>query len=327
MAGDARVNDRSEEMNRIIVPLDGSGTSESAVRYGALLARTLDRPLLLVHIIDTNHLIDSRALAMLPDRTQMARYLGDVAVREGIEATVEIEVIDGSPAEELLRLAGDEPDGMIVMTTHGRGGLGRIMLGSVADRLVRDGTAPVVLIRAAAGATPPSRLTNLIVTLDGSELAERALPMAIRLARHSGATLRLLRIVEPLWTTPAAGYPPELTWLGSDDIERITEEIETDAVIYLDRAAASLREDGIDARPVVAFGKPADEIARVQAETEPDLILMASHGRSGLRRWLLGSVTTSVIHHASAPLLVVPSGATVLHTLAAKRAVDAAVAV
>ena len=75
------------------------------MQHGARLARTLSAPILLVHIIDTNHIIDSRALAMLPSREEMERYLGDVAVREGIEAEVDLEVRHGSPTDELLRLA------------------------------------------------------------------------------------------------------------------------------------------------------------------------------------------------------------------------------
>ena len=112
-----------------------------------------------------------------------------------------------------------------------------MVLGSVADRLVRNGTVPVVLIRSTETTTLPERLTNLLVTLDGSELSERALPMATRLARRSGATLHLLRVVEPFWMAPAASYPPEVAWLDTDENEEITVETETEAREHLNHVA------------------------------------------------------------------------------------------
>lgn len=312
-------------MNRVIVPLDGSNASEMAVPHGARLARTLGAPILLVHIIDTTHVYDTRALSMLPDRDEMRRYLGDVAVREGIEMEVELDVRFGSPTYELQQVAEDHPEGIIVMSTHGRGGLGRLVLGSVADHLVRHGTVPVVLLRAGTTVAPADRFTNLLVALDGSGLAERTLPVASILARRSGATLHLLRVVEPLATAPAAEYPPDVMWLDPDQTTRIMDDLESEARDYIRRIAASLHEIGIDAWASVTVGRPAYEIIRMQADTEADLILMASHGYGGIRRWLMGSVTTSVVRQTTTPLLVIPAGAAVPESAGRRQETFAAV--
>jgi nucleotide-binding universal stress UspA family protein len=298
-------------MNRVIVPLDGSEASEMAIPHGARLARTLGAPILLVHIIDTTRVYDTRALSLLPDREEMRRYLGDVAVREGIEMEVELDVRFGSPTYELQQVAEDHPGGMIVMTTHGRGGLGRLVLGSVADHLVRHGTLPVLLVRAGTTVVPDDGFTNLLVALDGSELAERTLPVAATLAHRAGAALHLLRVVEPLDAAPAAEYPPDVIWLDPDQATRIMGDLEVDAHDYVHRIAASLREIGIDAWASVRIGRPAYEIIRIQDDIAADLIVMASHGYGGVRRWLMGSVTTSVVRQTTTPLLVIPAGADV----------------
>ncbi len=241
----------------------------------------------------------------------MERYLGDVAVREGIESEVDIDVRYGSPGYELLHLEDEYPGGIIVMSTRGRSGLGRMVLGSVADHLVRHSTMPVVLIRAGTALTATEPLLNLLVTLDGSDLAEQSLPIAAVLARKSGATLHLLRVVEPLDTAPAANDPPDAIWLDPGQSARITSEMEIEARDYLRRIAMSLQDVGIDPRTSVRIGRPTEEIPHAQADTRADLVLMASHGFGGVRRWLMGSVTTSVIDHLTVPLLVVPAGVAV----------------
>jgi len=293
-------------MNRVIVPLDGSETSEAAVPHGARLARTLGIPLLLAHVIDMGHVYDSHALALLPDRAEMERYLGDVAVREGIEAQTEFDVRYGTPGFELSQIVREYDNSLVVMSTEGRGGLKRAVLGSVTDQMIRNGVAPVMAIR--AGAVPPPRpeYANLLVTLDGSDLAASAIPVAATLARKSGATIHLVRVVEPLDVAPASEYPPDATWPDPDEAVRIMAEREADARIELGDVAASLRTLGFDVRTQVRVGRAATEILQAANDVNADLLLMASHGRGGIRRILMGSVTTAVVHNATVPLLVIP---------------------
>jgi nucleotide-binding universal stress UspA family protein len=297
-------------INHVIVPLDGSDTSEAALPHAIRLARTLGTPIMLVHVIDTSRIYDTHAIALLPDRFEMERYLGDIAVREGIEAIVEIEVRYGTPAYKLLQLAEVYPLGVFVMSTHGRGGLSRIVMGSVADQIVRNGTTPVMVIRADSAQQPRDHYANLLVTLDGSDLASSALPPAIDLARRSGATLHLLRVVEPLNIAPESEYSPDATWLAPDEADQVTTDRESSARDELDRLAASVRDRGLNVRTLVRAGQPTAEILRETLASEADVILMASHGRGGLRRLRMGSVTTSVIQRATVPLLVVPAGTT-----------------
>jgi nucleotide-binding universal stress UspA family protein len=105
----------------------------------------------------------------------------------------------------------------------------------------------------------------------------------------------------------AAEYPPDATWRHPDEADQITNDRVSVAQDELDRMAASLRDRGLDVRTLVRVGQAASEILRATLETEADLVVMASHGRGGLRRLLMGSVTTSVIQSAMVPLLVAPA--------------------
>jgi nucleotide-binding universal stress UspA family protein len=292
-------------MRKIIVALDGSELSERSLGLGQELARSFTGELVLVHVLEEPVLLDLVPSLVVPDRAAAEQYLCDLAARVDGSVAVRAAVLRGNATAELLRLAEEEPEAILAMSTHGRGGLGRLMYGSVADKVLRAAPVPVALVRG----TAPSGMTglhNLLVPLDGSRLSEEVLPLAVDLTRQTGATLSLARVVEPFWHAPYVAYTPEAMYLDAEQLAEIETELLEDARGYLDQIAGELREQGVRVLWEVRLGRPADEIIRMAETTDADLLLLSTHGRGGIRRWALGSVTEEVLHRGITPLLVIP---------------------
>jgi nucleotide-binding universal stress UspA family protein len=234
-------------------------------------------------------------------------YLEDVrATVAGSGLTVDIAVTDGDPTTALLAVADERGSGAIVMATHGRGGLTRTLLGSVAVRIVQNATIPVLLVRV-VGIQPwtdPS-FDRLLVPLDGSALAERALDVVTDLA-HPGSTLVLVRVEAPAGASE--DYDPLTSSLDacSDDIRRAATE-------YLGRVEEPLLTKPLMVRTDVRLGAPAEQILAAAQAHDADVVVMATHGRTGPARWWLGSVADEVVRHADRPVLLVSAGAHVAH--------------
>jgi nucleotide-binding universal stress UspA family protein len=292
-------------MDTILLPLDGSHLSERALNLGQRLARAYGATLRLVHVLEEPLIFDLLPSLVLPDRQAAERYLAAVAEGVADDIDAHTSVLRGNATEELLALAQDKPETMIVMSTHGRGGLGRIVFGSVADKIVRGATVPVALVRAEPGPDHPT-VHNILVPLDGSLLAEGALPVALGLARRAGATLSLVRVVEPFWQAPYVAFAPEVGYLPTDQVAEIEEHIQTEARTYLDRVAGELRNQGARVVWEVRIGRAADEITRLASTTNADLLVISTHGRGGVRRWALGSVTNEVLSRGVTPILTIP---------------------
>ena len=183
---------------------------------------------------------------------------------------------------------------LIVMATHGRGPLSRFLAGSVADELIRRAGVPVLLVRPSEKAPeiiPERVLDNILIPLDGSALAEQVLEPALDLAQLMEARCSLLRVVESRSSpaSRASGGPPE----------------KAQAEAYLEHVAAKVREQGVSVRTRVVVARHAvAAILEVAAAQASNLIALATHGRGGLRRLLLGSVADMLVRAAASPVLV-----------------------
>jgi nucleotide-binding universal stress UspA family protein len=212
---------------------------------------------------------------------------------------VRIRVDYGPAAPSILRAADEERTDVIVMSTHGRGGLGRWLYGSVADEVLRHAAVPIVLISAtcerAWSVEGPFRL---LVPLDGSPLAEAALGPAGEVADALGAELVLLRVVEP-----ADGFAA----LGTTYLPAKSQGVLDEAQRYLDDISTSPSMAGRTTTRLVVAGDPAAKIAAVARDEKVDLIMMSTHGFGGLTRLTMGSVATSVLQRADTPMLLVRS--------------------
>ncbi len=292
-------------VNAIIVPIDGSELSERAIGLGLAFAQAYDARLVLVHVLEEPIALDLLPSLVIPDRFQAEAYLRRLADALPDDVEVTTLVLRGNPVDTLLELTEEDPETMLVVSTHGRSGLGRLMLGSVADKVLRGATVPVALVRG-AGTPRVKALHTLLVPLDTSSYSETALPLAIDLARKSGATLGLVHACEPFWVSSYAAAIPEMSGINDARASDIERECLTNGRAYLDQVASVIRGDGIRVVWEVRFGKPADEILRAAETTEADLIVMATHDRSGIRRMALGSVTNEVLHRGTTPILAIP---------------------
>jgi nucleotide-binding universal stress UspA family protein len=294
----------------IIVPLDGSAASEQALPTARALAGALRARIELVYVIEEFGFLEGLPGLLIPDQFAAERYLETVA-HDLPGEHVTTRVLRGHAASALLELTQQATDTLIVMATHGRGGIGRLVFGSVTDKVARGANVPVVTVRVTATespARPPiAALRAIVVALDGSELAEAALPLADALGREPGVTLQLVRVVEPFWRSAYMSIAPEAVYLGEAQVADIEDRSESEARAYLDRLASRLRASGLKVVWETRVGRPAEELARSAETTDASLIVMASHGRGGLSRWALGSVANELMQRGVAPVMVVPS--------------------
>nr|WP_290667195.1 universal stress protein [Ardenticatena sp.] len=296
-------------MTPILVPLDGSDLAEQALPLAISLAQKSSRPLLLLHVtplpaVEVIPLPTGETLALDEQITLLREsghsYLDGVAQRVKVFGVdVETLVEEGSPGETIAKVADERHVFVVVMATHGRTGLARWALGSVADRVIRLTHRPVLLVRPhkMTETLEPRHLHRLLVPLDGSDLAERALSYAQVFARLYEAELHLLHVL----SLPVSG----LAGLEAGPVEAaywatIREEGER----YLERVAAQLREEGFSVQSALRTEPIAEAILQYEEEANIDLVVMTTHARSGLARAILGSVTDRVVRGGKAPVLV-----------------------
>lgn len=291
---------------KVLVPLDGSELAEVALPYAEELAGRLGSSVNLIYVSesadDQYRRMHEFYLEKIAEVTKQgaARYL---KASERGKVMVDSTVLTGNPAEEIVRYADKENVGLIVMATHGRSGIGRWALGSIADKVVRSASQPVALIRA-KGARPDVRekgiLNRALIPLDGSKESESAIPCIAELVVQLKAEAVLFQVL-------TLGYHT-MTAQGYEYVIYPAQQMESDRIhakAYLDKVGASLKKRGVTVRSEVKFGSAADEIVRFAEEIKADMVAMATHGRSGLGRWVLGSVAERVVRAGNTPVLLV----------------------
>lgn len=230
-------------------------------------------------------------------------YLDDMAKQLTAEGfTVTTTLVDGEPADHIVAEAEKDPDTIIAISTHGRSGIGRWLLGSVTDKVVRHSNNPVLIVRAREGEVTSAapKLRQVVLPLDGSERSAVALNHAVTLAKALGVGVTLLRSISPMaYGDTFADYVPTM-------YEDLAGEIEEDVRDYLSFEAKQLQAAGITKVEEKAIdGYPATAILDEVGDTGDSLVVMATHARSGIGRWVLGSVTDRVVRHSAGPVLVV----------------------
>jgi nucleotide-binding universal stress UspA family protein len=288
-------------LNTILLPLDGSPLAERARTYAMLLARRSGANIKLMQAVQAYVAPGTDPIEAQVEVTQCAEeFLNAVAERmnaEGIKT--ESHIYYGEPISSILDAATRQRADMIVMSTHGRGGIARMLYGSVADQILRRSNVPVLMVPSIVEqAWPTDQPLSLLVPLDGSELSEEALT-AVTLVKDKdalGVRLTLLRVVQPV--------QPSLQGQGHPYVP-FNEDLEVAAARrYLEHEASKLAARGYLVKTLVSVGEPARVIGDVARELHVDLIAMATHGKSGLSRLVLGSVATAILRHTTAPLLL-----------------------
>jgi nucleotide-binding universal stress UspA family protein len=232
-------------------------------------------------------------------RQATAKYLPAFKQFESIEA-------DGKPAEVIVCRAEAEPSCLIAMATHGLSGMRRWLIGSVASKVAQLAHNPLLLVRPTENGDPAMTidLKTTFVPLDGSGLAEKALPHAVALAKRLKLAVQLLRV----YALPSDAYIVADGVIAQGAVQ-FREATHKEAESYLDGKVEMLRAEGLDHVIGTAIeGDAASEIIDLAAKTANSLIVMSTHGRSGIGRWLLGSVADRVIQHSRAPVLLIRAG-------------------
>jgi nucleotide-binding universal stress UspA family protein len=273
----------------VVVPLDGSPFAERAVPLAARLCPAGGRLVLARSVFEVMVVTNPSAARIAVARKEAAiaeaeAYLAEMAEKtrsQGVQVVTRVEQRD--PPGVILGAVAEEPDSsLVVMATHSRSASFRAVLGSVADEVVRRSPVPVLLLPPAYDAAWTATLLQVLVPLDGSAIAERALAPAVEISQTLGASVSLLHVIDP-----EARF-----------------EAQT-ADQYLNDRAASLQGKVNSITTSVVAGKPAERILKAVEEQPAHVIAMATHGRSGIARALLGSVTTAVMAAAKVPVLVV----------------------
>jgi nucleotide-binding universal stress UspA family protein len=298
-----------------VVPLDGSAFAEQALSLAETIAGRAKATLHLVRVhvpMAGGFLAGHHALPCDAEIRACERdYLEKVAqrIRTGAGVPVTFALVEGAIADGLGREAQAVGAGLVVMTTHGRGALSRLWLGSVADRMVRQATVPLLLVRPREGGACPAagaRQPHILVPLDGSELAEQALGPALAVGRLLGARYTLLQVISPvgrLIADQAGCYVPGE--LAARELKRLEQALRVQAEAYLERVARDLRAGSASMQTrVVTHEDPAAAIGEFAGANAVDGIALATHGRGGFARLFLGSVADKVLRTASVPLLV-----------------------
>ena len=292
----------------VIVPLDTSVESEASLKVAEALVRRTKGLLSLISVIEAPSEVGvwlnaHKTIDAWVDRhMEVDEYLTNVAARYP-DLPTDTLVSTGNPSIEINSIANEQAESVIVLASHARTGFSRMALGSVATSIIHDAHCPVIVVR--RGDEEPagealSTVSRVLVALDGSEFSETALAAAQDLLGTSDLEVHLLRVVE---TTK---------WYGSTYAEfdygvlelYVEAERET-AGAYLEAQAKKLEEAGLAVSWEVCEGLVPDHIAAVSDQIDADMIVMSTHGRTGLGRVFMGSVAERVVHDAERPVMLV----------------------
>jgi nucleotide-binding universal stress UspA family protein len=302
--------------NGIIVPLDGSPLAESALPHALALADALRLPVTLIHVVPRGyHALDYElrydAAGEAAALAHAARELESRACAlAGPHRRIEAYTAAGDAAEEIVRYAERSDGRCIVMATHGAGGALHWVFGSVARKVLAAATVPTLVVRPSTVPQrpgEPAAIRKILVPLDGSDLAREALPVVKDLTKPLGAAVTLARIA-PIPTGMYLDSPYAPMTVQPYLTEAIAAEREA-ATADLALVAGELREAGIAVTSVVRAGSPANELLDLLADGQYDLVVMSSHGRTGVKRWVLGSVAERLVEAARTPVFIVRAAA------------------
>jgi nucleotide-binding universal stress UspA family protein len=302
---------------RVLIPLDGSKVAEVVLPYARELAGRLDLDLYFLHVYEQSS----------ADILNMYRvYIEEVAEKVKNESaevqnktkaskgskTIETfaDVITGHTANEIMNYVDKKDIDLILLSTHGRSGVKQWVMGNNADKILRKSRVPVWLVRAGI----PEEIVHaawhkrtILVPLDGSPTAESVLPHVETLAKQRSPEyikVVLIRVCEQLFVTadyPAADMP--LSW--NDHVKQMHDYVREMAMQYLNKIQKRLEYSGLKVTSVVHTGKAANEIINYAHKYPPNLIVMSTHGYSGISRWEYGNVADKVLYGVSSPVFLV----------------------
>jgi len=308
---------------RIVVPLDGSEAAEAVLELAKNLAVRSGSALTLLHVcrpeetdLERLHSAYIQRVAELVER-DISKICETVQCHfDGVTATSSPVLLNGEPAQEIVRYAEENEASVILMATHGRSGLTHSVMSDIANRVVRNSLVPVWLMKTLGSDDiicaewPPKRV---LVPLDGSERAEKVLPYATEYAQLFDAELVLVNVCEQPAVT--ADYPEasmEISW--DEHLSRIRSHYQAQCSVYLEVVKDRLKEMAPNVTAESLLGNAAEEIIGYIQQNRCDLVAMTTYGHSGMGRrvadslagrWIFGNVTEQVLATTSRGILLV----------------------
>jgi nucleotide-binding universal stress UspA family protein len=294
------------DLQRILAPVDFSPASQHGLAFAGALAERFHSRLHVLHVVEPPvwpewgyaHIPRREAKLRRAAEERLPQFSAHCGINSGLIDSAEVRT--GEAADEICEAATKHHADLIVLASHGLGGLLHVFVGSTAERVVRRTPCPVLTVRDRAlrkkgAGTPSFDLKRIVVTTDFSDESKKALPYALALARKFEASLILLYVVP-------AHLPAELSHIGIVLEERRVLEMARER---LPRFREAELDPHLHVDTLVLNGGPAHEICRTAETQGADLIVMATHGHTGLKHFMLGSVTENVVRHAPCPVLVV----------------------
>ncbi|MCW5553902.1 MAG: universal stress protein [Verrucomicrobiae bacterium] len=290
------------EFNAILVPVDFSPRSRRATQYAAALAQQFDAALELLFVLEP---LPTDSMLERPQRTRgdtelarraetMLRELAQTEVPSGVRATTRVR--RGKAAPEIIATAQQGQSDLIVLSSHGYSGVQRLLLGSTAEQVVRHAPCSVLTLREHAAA--PTRIRRILAPVDFSPASRAALRYAVEFAGLFDADLTVFHAVLSL-------PPPRRlsAFARGLEVEALKQAREDLATLVKTKVCGA-----IPVATKIAAGVPRDAIVRVAGRLKTDLIIMATQGKKGLERWVMGSTAELVVRHAPCPVLVLRPG-------------------
>lgn len=292
---------------RILVPLDGSDLARRALPVALAIARHNQGEIVLVRVpvlfrlpipdgVEELPLFEDAMTHRRDQCKNYLRYVSQTCMDEDVP--IQVQVADGDAASVIVDTAVAEDIDLIVMSTHGRTGFRRWVLGSVTEKVLRYAICPVLAVQ--NDKLPES----LLITLDGSHLAEQSLKPGLAVAQSLQAEVMLLRVQEPIEALTeeerAQKWAEEVPWLHA-----LPEMLHQDALSYLQQIAAHYKEVEPRIKVAVTHNYAAEGIVDFAERYDMDLIVMTTHGGTGNGRWTYGSVTEKVVRSAPCAILVI----------------------
>ena len=305
--------------SRMVVPLDGSCLSERVLSYVRQLGLGLSIPVTLMTVVEPPTPTIGHSLNPDAHEYESKTHLEDHAASylEGIASDlrsaglqVSTATPTGTPAQEIVSEAVRHPESLIAMSGHGRSGAARWWLGSVADRVLHLTNTPLLVVRSEEeGSGHGERFDKVVLPVDGSALAEQIIPHMTPIARGLGLSVDLVRVL-PAWNDvfQLAAAPEFYNPSFESMAESMATQAKEEATAYLEQLKQRLLQEGIGSVEAhLLRGDPAASIIDVAGETPDRLVAMTTHGRSGVGRWVMGSVSDRVVRNSGDPVLLLRS--------------------
>jgi nucleotide-binding universal stress UspA family protein len=286
---------------KILVPVDGSGIAEKALSYAERLAHRLGSTIILISVYPPEGEPEKEQYRLL--HSHYSQKITSSARSNVIK--VQSAILPGEPAAAILDYAEKKKVGLIVMGTRGRSAIKRWMLGSIADKIEKAGTVPLALVtteKTEIAIPEKSILRKALVILDGKEEDKTVVGCAAELASGLKIDVTLLQMVErALMYFEGAD---EKSYVPVSDKEMASRRAK--ARKYLESVGEPLREKGVKVNVrTTARGNPAQSIIRVAGRIDADLIIMPTHGRSGISRWFFGNVRDDIVNYGDILVLLI----------------------